>query len=412
MSQDERSSSILQYGDFFQGEYRHSELPGSKKGGSSGDRGEPPLSPKNMEVKIETSRPGILQLVHKLSCKTTGPGTSQSVDNIGDCKLDAGSKVDRMVQLEKTVNRLKYALVSLEEENLILNKKVKGGNLVQETFDRGGPGSTPKTPSETSSTEQALREKPKKETRPRNTEIRPEVHKKEEPSRKDPCLNDSSYENGTCPPLKEKQDVQKKLKKVEEYRRECTRELGRVLRKYEELRTHNRTLDKRCKQLTSENQRLTESLGSQKGETGGSEEAQIALEASVGVKALLEQAHECCVEVSRDKEQLEGKVAGLVSEAAQLREQCDCKIMRLRDEQAMLENCLRTVLRERDILQLEVRKLHQDYIELSSISRQLKAKSSSGLSASLGSHDPPSFSSSLTRQDKLIGRFMLIKGYF
>ncbi|KAJ8383452.1 hypothetical protein AAFF_G00220480 [Aldrovandia affinis] len=324
---------------------------------------------------------------------------------------------------------------------------MEGGNVAQETVDRGCPSSTP-------STERASREKPKKEARPQNTEIRQEARKREEASCEDPCLNDPSCENGSCPPLGEKQNVQKKLKKVEEYCRECTKELGRILRKYEELRTHSRTLEKWCKQLTTENQRLTESLGSRKGETGGSEEVPSALEASVGAKALLEQAHEHCAKVSRDKEQLESKAAALASEAARLREelrtsrleaqkiwdqgalldtdykdatarmgeetrhlygklreseergeQSECAIRKLRDEQTVLENCLHTVQEERDILQQEVRKLHLDYIELSSsISLQLKGKSSSGHSASLGSHDSPSFGGLLTRQDKLIDR--------
>ncbi|KAJ8335903.1 hypothetical protein SKAU_G00392450 [Synaphobranchus kaupii] len=347
-----------------------------------------------------------------------------------------------MTQLEETVSRLKNAMISLEEENLLLNKKVKGSITAHETVDCGGPASKPRTPSERSKADQAPHEMLKQAAHSLNAEVQQETGRREDAS----CCDDQQREDGSFPLEEEKQDVQKKMRKVEEYCRECTKELGRILRKYEELRAHNKAVEKQCRQLTSENHRLAESPGSLKGEP------QSTLEDGGGAKALLDQAHERCTKVCREKDQLEGKVVSLASEVARLREelgasrlgtqkardQCflleaeakaatakmgddawhlqgklreseerwelyESTVRKLREEQAVLENCLCTVQKERDLLQVEVRKLHQDYIELSgSISQQLRAKNSSRPGTSQGSQEAPSLNSIFTRPDKII----------
>ncbi|XP_035275626.1 coiled-coil domain-containing protein 110 [Anguilla anguilla] len=439
-SKDERSSPLLQCEYFVQvqGECDQSERSNVKRieGGKEGlSHAAKKMEDFNEALKRVTSMSAMLQSARKPSQKTDGPGLSQRVDNCGDCLLDTASKSDRMAQLEQTVSRLKNALISLEEENLCLNKKVKGSILAEETVDCGGPGPKPTTPSERPNTDQTPHEWPKQVVHSQNAEVQQETSKKEDASSGDQQREDAEDE---------KQDVHRKLKKVEEYCKECTKELGRVLRKYEELRAQNKALEKQCKQLTSENQRLEKS---QKGEPLSTPEDRI------GAKVLLDQANERCTLVGREKDQLEGKVQSLTSEVTRLREELggsrletqkaqdqgalleaeakaaagrmgeeawrlqgklreseerwelyESAVRKLREEQDGLESCLRTVQKERDLLQLEVRKLHQEYIELSgSISQQLRAKNSSRPSSSLGPQDAPSFSSLFTRQDKVIG---------
>ncbi|MBN3301746.1 CC110 protein, partial [Amia calva] len=60
-------------------------------------------------------------------------------------------------------------------------------------------------------------------------------------------------------------------------------------------------------------------------------------------------------------------------------------VQRQREERKVLEDCLFTVTSAKDILQLEVRKLQQDYLDLrKSISTQLRTKNLDASSGSLG----------------------------
>ena len=336
-SRDERRSPFLPYADIVQEAYRPeiSEMQRSKW--IEGGKAVPPHSPKHKEdvseaLKGQASISAMLQSTKKLSYRTHGSGTSLwHVHNRDDCHLDTGSKSDQMAQLKEMVSRLKNALISLEEENLLLNKKVKESIAAQKAVDCGSPGSKPKTISEASVTDHTPKER--QVVHPLNADVQQKTCEREDT----PCYHQQS-EDRYFPPGEEKQDVHKKLKKMEAFCKECTNELGRVLRKYEELRARNKAVEKYCKVLTSEHQGLAKSL---------------------------------------------------------------------REEQAVLETCLCTVQKERDLLQQELRKLHQDYLELSgTISLQLRTNNSSRPSTSPGPPDPPNFSSVFTGQDKVIGRFL------
>lgn len=90
--------------------------------------------------------------------------------------------------------------------------------------------------------------------------------------------------------------------------------------------------------------------------------------------------------MGKERKALSGSVAHLKEENKTLRENLKQSVKRgeeaeggakqLRELQAILESCLLTVQKEKDLLQLEVRQLHQEYIELSSsISLQLRERS-------------------------------------
>ncbi|CAB1328130.1 unnamed protein product [Coregonus sp. 'balchen'] len=425
-----------------------------------------------VSVMKETNESGTRRASYRHSQRAFDSDCSPRRSGSGDRALGTDYKSEMIVDLENTVDRLKNALVSLEEDNLSLNKKIReskaedspsltnhnvsgstSGNNSQEMA--GGhthsPTSKLNTHPATFNMAKTYPESQRQDTPSKIEETRMrERIKMESLSLEDRCVNLE----------KEKQDLQRKLRKMEDYCKECVCKLKRILPKYEDLKALNKTVDKRNKHMAAENRRLVDALEAESQAGERSRDPSLALEPKGGgdnrVRVQLERANVRCTQLTQEKGQLEDRMASLASEVSRLTNELDMswaelhrlgargrsslegsttrdgsppassgskhpaerildsvgkerkamsgavahlkeenKTLRenlkqsvkrgeeaeggakqLREEQAILESCLLTVQKEKDLLQLEVRQLHQEYIELSSsLSLQLRKRS-------------------------------------
>ena len=397
-----------------------------------------------------------------LLCNLDTPRSSGS----GDRAVRLDCKSENIVDLEQTVARLKNALVSLEEENLSLNRKIivckseRMSSSSNHTPYAVNPRSTDKSNDLDNSPTSKLKVSFNLDTTHQDGMKQDKLSKHSET---DTWKGErESHEERHLVLAKEKQDLEKKLKKTEDYSTACADELKKLLQKYEDFKTLNKILNKQRKSLAKENHWLKDTLNTVQAGVRPKDPS-LSLEPKEGsegmVSVQLEMANERCAHLSHEKGHLEEKVAslsGLVcclkdelefskaeihrleaerstiegtarsppagkhqsafildsvgkereshSPVAQLKEEnrtlrvkleANTKYMkemesstrRLTEEQGLLENCLHTVQMERDLLQGEVRKLHQEYIELSgNVSVQLRERSPASPRILAGSH--------------------------
>ncbi|XP_071244268.1 uncharacterized protein [Salvelinus alpinus] len=427
----------------------------------------------NVSLMKETNESETRRASYRHSPRAFDPDCSPIRSGSGDRALGTDYKYEMIVDLENTVDRLKNALVSLEEDNLSLNKKIRENKAEDRPFltNHNVSGSTSGNNSQKMAGGLTHSPTSKLNTHPvtfNMAKTYPESQRQDtlskigEPRIGDMLKMESLSLEDRCVYLeKEKQDLQRKLRKTEDYCKECVRELKRILPKYEDLKASNKTLDKLNKQQAAENHRLVDALegGSQAGER--SRDHRLAQEPKEGgsdnrVRLQLERANDLCTQLTQEKGQLEDRIASLAREVSHLTNELDMswaelhrlgarrrsslegittrdgslpassgnehpaerildsvgkerkamsgavahlkeenktlrenlkqsvkrgedaqgRAKQLREEQAILESCLLTVQKEKDLLQLEVRQLHQEYIELSSsISLQLRERS-------------------------------------
>ncbi|XP_062333313.1 probable DNA double-strand break repair Rad50 ATPase isoform X2 [Osmerus eperlanus] len=407
------------------------------------------------EEKTQRSSSGHLPLL----CNLDTPRSSGS----GDRAVRLDCKSEKIVDLEQTVARLKNALVSLEEENLSLNRKIKServSSLSNHTPYAVNTRSTNKSHELDNSPNSELKVSFNFDTTHQDGM---KQDKLSEHSEIDTCKGErESHEERYLILTKEKQDLEKKLKKTEDYSKACADELKMLLQKYEDFKALNKILNKQSKNLAKENRWLKDTLDTVQAGVRPKDPS-LSLEPKEGsegrVSVQLEMANERCANLSHEKGHLEEKVASLSREVCHLKDELDfsnaeihrleaersaiegtarsppagkhqsARILdsvgkeqeshstvaqlkeenrtlrvkleantkyikemksstrRLTEEQGLLENCLHTLQMERDLLQGEVRKLHQEYIELSgNVSEQLRERSPASTRIMAGSH--------------------------
>ncbi|XP_029529894.1 coiled-coil domain-containing protein 110-like [Oncorhynchus nerka] len=276
----------------------------------------------------------------------------------GDRALVTNYKSEMIDDLENTVDRLKNALVSLEEDNLSLNKKIRenkaedrpslanhnvlsstssnnsqerpslinhnvlgstSGNNSQEMAGDHSPTSKLNTHAVTFNIAKTYPESQRQDTPSKIEETRMrEMLKMESLSLEDRCVHLE----------KEKQDLRRKLRKTEDYCKECVRELKRILPKYEDLKALNKTLDKRNKQQAAENRRLVNALEAESQAGERSRDPSLAREPKEGdgdnrVWVQLERANDRCTQLTQEKGQLEDQMASLAREVSRLTNELD-----------------------------------------------------------------------------------------
>ncbi|XP_029605757.1 intracellular protein transport protein USO1-like isoform X2 [Salmo trutta] len=438
----------------------------------------------NVSLMKETNESETRRASYRHSPTAFNSAYSPRLSGSGDRALGTNYTSEMIVDLENTVDRLKNALVSLEEDNLSLNKKIRenkaedrpsltnhnvlgstSGNNSQEMAGDHRPTSKLNTHPVTFNIVKTYPESQRHDTPSKIEETRMrEMLKMESLSLEDRCV----YLE------KEKQDLRRKLRKTEDYCKECVHELKRILPKYEDLKALNKTLDKCNKQQAAENRRLVNTLEAESQAGERSRDPSLAREPKEGdgdnrVCVQLERANDRVTQLTQEKGQLEDRMASLAREVSRLTNELDMswaelhrlgargrsslegsttrdgsslassgnkhpaerildsvgkerkamsgsvdhlkeenKTLRenlkqsvkrveeaevvakqLRELQAILESCLLTVQQEKDLLQLEVRQLHQEYIDLSSsISLQLRERSPVATTRILaGSHE-------------------------
>ncbi|XP_024293830.2 coiled-coil domain-containing protein 110-like [Oncorhynchus tshawytscha] len=453
----------------------------------------------NVSLMKETNESEMHGASYRHSQRAFDSDCSPRRSGSGDRALGADYKSEMIFDLENTVDRLKNALVSLEEDNLSLNKKIRENMAEDRPFstNHNVSGSTSGNNSQKMPGGHTHSPTSKLLTHPVTFNMAkpyPESQRQDTPSKIEETrtremlkMESLSLEDRCVYLEKEKQDLQRKLQKTEDYCKDCVRELKRILPKYEDLKASNKTLDKLNKQQAAENHRLVDALeaGSQAWER--SRDHRLAQEPKEGdsdnkVRVQLERANNLCTQLTQEKGQLEDRMASLAREVSHLTNELDMswpelhrlgarrrsslegstardgstpassankhpaerildsvgkerkatsgamahlkeenKTLRenlkqsvkrgeeaeggakqLREEQAILESCLLTVQKEKDLLQLEVRQLHQEYIELSSsISLQLRERSPVASTRILaGSHVVTDGSDSAARQQE------------
>nr|XP_015200835.1 PREDICTED: coiled-coil domain-containing protein 110 isoform X1 [Lepisosteus oculatus] len=476
--------------------------------------------------------------------------------NASGLPLNTDGKCERIAKLEKMVERLQNAQVSLEENNLNLRRPIRGGSEHQIPADSNC--THPHATQDTTHTGQGMadnrnlipkasqmqtaqfcvsengletqREGPGSEAKGDRKETKVLVRESEMPVMMNSLQSDKSEKEAEDMSVlkgleivrprepseeqnladadqvtrleKEKQEIEKKFKTMEEYSKQCVKELKKLLRKYEDLKTRNRALDGQNKQLLSEKQMLISFLDAVKEEKQRAHDNTLSiLKENDNIKDLLDKANQSFAQLRGEKQQLQGKVALLASEVSHLTEALgtskleiqrlegkgtllqliqevheerpsadlalqdpdnvrrilqkevgqlvsqkqatekklqddiqtvqaervlssvskECEVLSvvvaqlrednhvlkqeleqsahqslllegtvkgLKEERTLLENCLFTVQSEKEILQLEVRKLHRDYLDLSStVAVQLGNRSLDVSSSSLGLKD-------------------------
>ncbi|XP_024254021.1 coiled-coil domain-containing protein 110 [Oncorhynchus tshawytscha] len=425
----------------------------------------------NVSLMKETNESETRRASYRHSPTAFDSACSPRRSGSGDRALVTNYKSEMIVDLENTVDRLKNALVSLGEDNLSLNKKIRenkaedcpslanhnvlsstSGNNSQEMAGDHSPTSKLNTHTVTFKIAKTYPESQRQDAPSKIEETRMRAMLK---------MESLSLEDRCVYLEKEKQDLRRKLRKTEDYCKECVCELKRILPKYEDLKALNKTLDKCNKQQAAENRRLVNALEAESQARERSRDPSLAREPKEGdgdnrVWVQLERANDRCTQLTQEKGQLEDRMASLAREVSRLTNELDMswaelhrlgarcrsslegsttrdgsplassgnkhlaerildsvgkernalsgsvahlkeenKTLRenlkqsvkrgeeaeggakqLRELQAILESCLLTVQQEKDLLTLEVRQLHQEYIDLSSsISLQLRERS-------------------------------------
>ncbi|XP_062411470.1 polyamine-modulated factor 1-binding protein 1 [Sardina pilchardus] len=302
-------------------------------------------------------------------------------NSAGDSNKTTNSSGQRIEELEKLISRLNNAMLTLEEDNLKLHKRLRVGKL-----EMSDPEATPDDQSSNGSFRDKGAFSSEKTDRDSNTTV--------------------SQEDTHTQLRTENNSLKKKLKEAEKSCKQCARDLQRLLQKYEDLKGQNDILEQHNKQLATEKKSLEEKLGSRRsekiqdekleplrasekagtrvgGQTGGCrrlsfEDEKFTTTASFSMSSLATGQHE-------ESEAAPEALARLKEENRLLKEELRRSTERgthaeesaqaLQEEQAILESCLRTVQQEKNLLQQEVKALHQDYINLSdSITLQLRER--------------------------------------
>ncbi|XP_019899319.2 uncharacterized protein si:dkey-256e7.8 isoform X2 [Esox lucius] len=358
------------------------------------------------------------------------PDFSPSGSGPVDSALGTDYKSERIADLEKTMSRLKNALVSLEEDNLRLNKKIRGSK----EEDRKSLTNVNVLGSTSGNNSQEMGSDNSPTSRINAHSVTLNI------AQTSPGIRDMSKMEERCIFLeKERQDLQAKLCRMKDYCKVCAHELKRILPRYKDLKDSNKILDERNKKLSAENRRLVHSL-----ETAGQSEDksrdlsqarnQKKRVGRNGAWARQEEVNEQCAQLTQEKGHLEAREASLAKDVSHLTgepevsrddvlqerrrplegstprglsppalpgsrqparleeenetlrgdlrrsvERCseaEGRAKRLREKQAILEGCFFTLRKEKDLLQLEVRRLHREYLALSaSVAIQLSGRS-------------------------------------
>lgn len=277
-----------------------------------------PVSQRDIPQKLTLS-PG----------KTSTHGSSGAYlcareNSAGDSDKSTNTNFQRVEELEKLISRLNNAMLTLEEENLKLHKRLIGKpemsaqatpdyHSSNSSFTNNGGFSAEKTDKDSSHTS---------------------------------LLQEDKYTQ-----LKiENNSMKKKLKEAEKSCKQCGRDFQKLLQMYEDLKAQSQILEQDNKQLVNDKKALEEKL-----------------DGHVGKEP--KDVSETVARLKEENRLLKEELGQTTERSAQVEESA----RRLREEQAILEDCLQTVQKENDLLQMEVRALHQDYISLSdSISLQLR----------------------------------------
>lgn len=302
-------------------------------------------------------------------------------NSAGDNNKTTNNSSQRVEELEKLIRRLNNAMLTLEEENLQLHKRLRLGKLemnAQEAapvdhsgrFRDIGAFSSEKTDGDSSATSPL-------------------------------------QEDGHSQLKMENNSSKRKLKEAEKSSKQCGRDLHKLLQKYEDLKAKNQILEQHNSQLATDKKALEEKLYSLRSEKMQDEKMEVLSAKERAATRMGSQTGGCHSMLSFDNkglsthdgfsmsslttgqgegsEALSETMACLKEENQMLKEelrqstergtQAEEYARRLQEEQAILENCLQTVQEEKDLLQVEVRALHQDYINLSdSITLQLRER--------------------------------------
>ncbi|KAG5285719.1 hypothetical protein AALO_G00006630 [Alosa alosa] len=312
---------------------------------------------------------------------STGAYPRARENSAGDSNKTTNTSAQRIEELEKLISRLNNAMLTLEEDNLKLHKRLRVGKPEMSTQEG--------TPDDHSS----------------NSSFRDKGVFSSEKTDRDsnaPVLQEDTYSQLTI----ENNSLKKKLKEAEKSCKQCARDLQRLLQKYEDLRAQNQILEQYNKQLATDKKTLQEKLDSQRSEKVQDEKLEMSRASERAGTRMGGQAGGCRRLSFRDEkfattasfsvsshatgqreepEAVPEAVARLTEENRLLKEElrqstergthAEESAQRLREEQAIMESCLWTVQQEKDLLQQEVRALHQDYINLSdSITLQLRER--------------------------------------
>ncbi|KAL2098082.1 hypothetical protein ACEWY4_007289 [Coilia grayii] len=329
---------------------------------------------------------------------TSSPGSSVTYHcarekSAGDSNKTTNTNTHRVEELETLISRLNNAMLTLQEENLKLHKRLRTSNTemsAQITPDHSLDNSSREN--ETFSSENTDRN----------------------------CSNSGLLQDIKYNQLKtENNHIKKTLIEAEKCSKQYARDLQKLLQKYEDLKAQNQILEQYNKQLVTDKSVLekklddlvhkkidlsqaslssqTDALYADTGIDGQTEhccrfssESSITIDGAhhshysserilTGVREEPKAVSEAVARLRKENQLLEEKLRQSSEKGAQ----AEKIAMRLSEEHAILQGCLQTVQWEKDLLQMEVRALHQDYINLTnSISHHLRDQVT-------GEHRPP-----------------------
>ncbi|XP_063074665.1 cytadherence high molecular weight protein 2-like [Engraulis encrasicolus] len=310
------------------------------------------------------------------------PSISEPHDSVRENSAGDGSKTiqptskttnnsQRIDDLEKLIGRLNNAMLTLEEENLKLHKRLKNNIEARANVipDHGV------------------------DTRCKESQTFPLEGTERSSSNAGLLQQDDKYGQLKA----ENSHLKKTLKETEKCSKQYARDLQRLLQKYEDMKAQNQLLEQCNKQLVPDKGALEKKLDirhkAKSSQTSRSSQTEVwhvdpsRMHVETGHGRRLSSENSIANDGAQHTKHLAGNIGveeelSVTETVAHLREknrrlqedliqsiergiQTANVAMSLKEEHVIMEGCLETMKHEKDLLQMEVRNLHQDYINLS-----------------------------------------------